>query len=101
MTRKVVFSPEALAQVDNLETYLTNAADPTVADRYIDRLLDFCESLADEPIIGRQRDDLIPGLMTRTFKKSRVVCFLLHDDELHIIAIFGGRQDWERRLRQA
>jgi len=101
MTRRVVFSPEALAQVDDLETYLTDAADPAVAARYVDRLLDFCDSLADEPIIGRQRPELIPGLMTRIFEKSRVVCFLLLDDEIHVIAIFGGRQDWEHRLRPA
>lgn len=71
-----------------------------VADRYIDRLLDFCESLAVEPITGRERGDLLAGLMTRTFEKSRVVCFLVLDVELHVVAIYGARQDWEHKVRQ-
>lgn len=79
MTRRVVYSPEALAQIDDLETYLTRVADPTVTDRYIDRLLDFCDSLAVEPIAGRERSDLLAGLMTRSFEKSRIVCFLVLD----------------------
>lgn len=100
MTRRVHYSPEALAQLDDLESYLIERAGKTIADAYLDRLLDFCGDLATEPIVGHHRDDLIPGLMTRTFEKNRVVCFLtVGTTDLHVLATYGVRQDWERRLR--
>lgn len=101
MSLSLHFSPEALAQLDELETYLVERAGATVADAYLDRLLAFCEGLAVEPIVGHHRDDLLPGLMTRTFEKRRVVCFLVLGQDVHIIAIYGATQDWERRVGRA
>jgi toxin ParE1/3/4 len=98
MTSRLHYSPEALSQLDDLETYLVERAGSAVADGYLDRLLGFCDQLATEPIVGHARHDLVPGLMTRIFEKNRVVCFLLLDQDVHIIAIYGGRQDWERYL---
>lgn len=99
MSRRLHYSPEALAQLDQLETHLVERAGSKVADAYLDRLLDFCDRLADDPIIGHHRDDLLPGLLTRTFERNRVVCFLTVDStDVHILAIYATRQDWERRL---
>jgi len=100
MSPRVHYSPEALRQFDELDTYLTEQAGTRVAAAYLDRLLDFCDRIAVPPVIGHHRDDLLPGLMTRTFEKTRVVCFLLVDDVVHIVAIYGGRQDWEQHLRE-
>lgn len=99
MSRQLHYSPEALAQLDELETYLVERAGAAVADGFLDRLLDFCEALAVEPSGGHHRDDLLPGLMTRTFEKTRVVCFLVVGEDVHVVAIYGARQDWQRRLR--
>lgn len=99
MSRRLHYSPEALAQLDELETYLFERAGAVVAGAYLDRLLGFCDRLAVDPIVGHHRDDLLLGLLTRTFEKSRVVCFLTRDpDEVHVLAIYGARQDWERHL---
>lgn len=100
MSRSLHFSPEALAQLDELETYLAERAGSVVVGDYLERLLNFCDRLAVEPIIGHRRDDLLPGLLTRTFEKSRVVCFLtVGTTDVHVLAIYGTRQDWERRLQ--
>lgn len=98
MTRRQLYSPEALAQLDALQHYLTARASPQVAATYLDRLMAFCETIADEPVIGHQRDDLIPGLLTRTFEKKRVVCFLAIDNDVHVLAIYGPGQNWEQHL---
>lgn len=98
MRRRLRYSPEALIQLDELETYLIEQAGPQVADAYLDRVLDFCDGLAAEPVAGHRRDDLMPGLLIRTFEKTRVVCFLILGDDVHIIAIYGARQDWEQHL---
>ena len=101
MTRRLLYSPEAVAQLEALERYLVEQAGAEVAEAYLDRLLVFCDRLAAEPVSGRRRDDLMPGLMTRTFEKRRVVCFLeLANGDVHVLAVFGGSQDWERRLNR-
>lgn len=97
MTR-LHYSPEALAQLDEIEVYLTNVAGPAMADAYVDRLMDFCDGIASDPIAGHYRDDLLPGLRTRVFEKRRVVCFLVHEEGVHIVAVFGTSQDWEQQV---
>lgn len=96
---RALFSPEALAQLNELENYLLEHASTGVADAYMDRLLEFCDRLALDPVAGHSREDLLPGLRTRTFEKSRVLCFLVLGEDVHIIAIFGTRQNWEERVR--
>lgn len=100
MTRRVQYTPEARAQLRDLYAYLSERAGEVTAATYLDRLLTFCEDLALDPIVGHHRDDVVPGLLTRTFEKSRIVCFLLvRDTDVAIVAIYGARQDWERHLR--
>jgi plasmid stabilization system protein ParE len=94
------YSPEAQAQLDELETYLIETAGTAAADAYIDRLLDFCDGIAADPVAGHHRDDLVRGLQTRTFEKRRIICFLSIGKETHIVAIFGTGQQWEERLRE-
>lgn len=98
MTRPLHYSPEALAQLEEPETYLIDHFGAVVADAYLERLLQFCEGIAADPVAGHHRDDLVPGLRTRVFEKRRIVCFLMISWELHIVAIFGTNQAWEDRL---
>lgn len=49
MSHTVRFAPEALIQLDDLETYIGEVASPDVAARYVDRIVDFCESLSMFP----------------------------------------------------
>lgn len=93
------YSPEALAQLEEIETYLIERAGSSVADAYLDRLLDFCDEIATDLFAGHHRDDLLLGLRTRIFERRRVVCFLVTADDIHIIAIFSAGQDWEQILR--
>lgn len=99
MNRKPRFSPEALSHLDELEEHLIGGFGADVADNYLNRLLDFCDGIAAQPVAGHHRDDLVPGLRTRIFEKRRVVCFLVLAEEVHIVAIFGTGQAWEQRLR--
>lgn len=101
MRRRLHYSPEALAQLDDLDDYLTEVAGVAVAAAYLLRVLDFCEGIATEPISGHRRDDLFPGLVTRTFERKRVVCFVVVGSDIHIVAIYGTSQDWEHDLRES
>ncbi len=41
----VVFTPEALEQLEELYAYIAQAASPLVAQRYTDAIVTYCESL--------------------------------------------------------
>lgn len=100
MRRRLHYSPEALSQLDNLDDYLTVRAGPSVAASYLARVLDFCAEIAIDPISGHRRDDLVPGLMTRTFEKKRVICFIAIEGDIHIVGVFGTGQNWEYELHE-
>ena len=52
MSYTVAFSPEALAQLDALEDYISDAGSPVVAARFIDNLIRYCENLCLFPSRG-------------------------------------------------
>jgi len=69
MTRyRVVFSPNARAQLAGLHLYIADAASPNVATRYTDAVITYCESLTTFPYRGSQRDDIYPGVRITHYK---------------------------------
>lgn len=62
MKYHVVFSPEAEEQLAGLYRYIAAAASPGIAERYLNAIISYCETLETFPLRGAQRDDLRPGL---------------------------------------
>ena len=63
MTYAVEFTPEAQQQlIDLLRYFEANATDPTAGHRFVEGILDYCETLATFPERARRRDDIRPGL---------------------------------------
>ena len=48
---RALFSPEALAQLTELENYLLEHTSSGVADAYMDRLLEFCDRLGARELL--------------------------------------------------
>ena len=58
---QVVLTPEALDQLRAIERYIAAASGyPMVAERYVDALVSYCESLATFPQRGARRDPAGP-----------------------------------------
>ncbi len=98
MTYRVVFSPEAEEHLDQLYRYIAEAADPTVAARYVDAVIGYCEGLAEFPLRGRARDDIRPGLRTLSYQKRAVVAFAVRADTVVVLGVFHGGRDYEAIL---
>jgi plasmid stabilization system protein ParE len=64
VTHRVVFSPEALQQLNDLLDYIADRASPAIAMGYTDGIVSYCESLSTFPHRGNQRDDVRPSLRT-------------------------------------
>ncbi|TFY96026.1 type II toxin-antitoxin system RelE/ParE family toxin [Pseudomonas nabeulensis] len=96
MSYGVAFSPKALAQLDALEDYISNAGSPQVAERFIDNLISYCESLSLFPLRGIRRDDLLPGLRITHYRHTTSIAFRVdaNTNTVSILGVFYGGQDY-------
>ena len=97
--RRLVFRPEALAQLEELYDFVTAAGSPLAAADLVDALVTFCEDLAPFPLRGTARDDIRPGLRTIGFRRRSVVAFVARDYAVVILGVFYGGRDYEQVLR--
>lgn len=65
---RVVFAPEALAQLQSLFSYIAAMASPDVVRRYTNEIVTYCEGLHVFPLRGNRRDDIRPGLRITNYK---------------------------------
>lgn len=100
MTRyRVIFAPEAVAQLEALYVYVAQAAGPHAANRYIDAIVCYCEGLYVSPLRGMRREDIRPGLRITNYKKRVVIAFAVEGDLVSVLGIYYGGQDYESVLQ--
>ena len=98
MNFKVIFRPQAEADLFDLYRFIAERAGHTTAGRYIDRLEAACAALETFPARGTRRDDIRPGLRTLGFERRATIAFKVVGREVIIIRIFYGGRDFERIL---
>lgn len=98
MLYRVVFAPEALAQLEALYRYIAQAAGPDVASRYTNAIVTYCEGLHVFPLRGMRRDDIRPGLRITNYKKRAVIAFEVDAEVVSVIGVYYGGQDYESVL---
>lgn len=99
MNYRVVFSPEAEEQLVALYQYIASATSPDIAARYTESIVSYCESLQTFPHRGTMRDDVRPGLRITHYKKRTVIAFAVDAEQVSIIGMFYGGQDYETILQ--
>jgi toxin ParE1/3/4 len=92
---RVVFAPEAEAQLVALYFHIAAAASLEIAADYTDAIVHQCESLHRFPSRGTRRDDIRPGLRTFGFRKRVTIAFQVTEDLVSILGIFYGGQHFE------
>ena len=97
-THTVVFTPEAEDQLAELYAYIALKAAPEIAFRYTGALISYCEGLSTFPDRGIRRDDVRPGLRITNYKHRAVIAFTVEANQVSIIGIFYGGQDYEAAL---
>lgn len=98
MTDCVDFSPEAMTQLSRLFRYIAEEASPSIAARYTDSIVSYCQSLHTFPERGTRRDDIRPGLRMTYYRKRVAVAFTVTAAGVSIIGIFYGGQDYQASL---
>jgi plasmid stabilization system protein ParE len=98
VTYRVAFAPEAGEQLAALNAYIASAANRTVADRFTDAIIDYCEGLAMFPERGRARDDIRHGLRVIGYRKRVVIAFAVMGQTVMILGVYYGGRDYEPAL---
>ncbi|MDP1605315.1 MAG: type II toxin-antitoxin system RelE/ParE family toxin [Rhodocyclaceae bacterium] len=99
MSYRVVFSPESEEQLVALYRYIAGAATPSTAERHVNAIIDYCESLQTFPLRGTRRDDIRPGLRVTNYKGRAVIAFDVDAEQVAIIGVFYGGQDYATALQ--
>lgn len=93
MTRRLVVTPEAKAQLNALYEYLAREASLDIATRYIDTVTARIAGLKDFPNRGTSRGDIRPGLRTIPFRRRLTIAYAVTPQEIRIIGIARAGQD--------
>lgn len=101
MQRHIVkFRETAIADLNAIYIYIAEQShNPETAIEYIRRIRKKCEILADMPLSGRTRDDLIPGLRMIAFERRVVITYCVEGQYVRITNIFYGGRDYESLYR--
>lgn len=101
MSYTVAFSPKAVAQLEELEDYITQAGSPIVAARYVDAIITYCENLSLFLQRGTSREDLLPTLRTTHYRHATIIAFTADADTetVSILGVFYGGQDYAALLQ--
>jgi toxin ParE1/3/4 len=89
---RLVFRPEAKADILNLHDYIASHAGATVAAAYLDRLERACSHLTTFPERGTVRSELIPGIRIIGFERRTSIAFRVEGDVVEILRLLHGGQ---------
>ena len=89
-----------MEQLAALYNHIADAAAADIANKYVDGIISYCESLHTFPIRGVLREDVRPGLRITNYKKRTVVAFEVDEQaaQVAILGLFYGGQDYEAIL---
>ncbi len=90
----VIWSPEALDDVDRLWDYYADIAGRATADKIIREIAKVVKVIDDFPSAGRERDEIRTGLRSLA-ATPQIVFYRLNNDRPEIVRVLDGRQDIE------
>lgn len=96
--RAVIIAPEAEADLTGLYDWIANAASPSVALGYVERIERHLGSFDVAAERGIRRDDIRPGLRIVGFERRVTIAFTVEPERVTILRIMYGGRDWEAGL---
>ncbi|HRV68199.1 MAG TPA: type II toxin-antitoxin system RelE/ParE family toxin [Marmoricola sp.] len=70
ITGRIIYSPRAVQQLDNLDEWISKAASPTVARQFVSAVIARIDSILVFPHAGAPRDEIRPGMRTRDLQDA-------------------------------
>jgi len=94
--RRIVFSPEAQADLLSLYDYIADQSGEARAIAYVEQIEAYCRGFVTFPKRGTRRDDIRDGLRTVGFKRRLTIAFHVEPDRVVFDRILYGGRDVER-----
>ena len=95
--KRYLLSPEAKTDISNIRKYTTQQWGKTQTDKYTLQLRKRMQWLADNPMLGRTRDEVKKGY--RSFSEgSHVIFYRMAGNAIEIIGIPHQNMDIEQNL---
>jgi toxin ParE1/3/4 len=95
LRRTVRLTPKARADLAQIFRWIADRAGPHVARRYVKRVEQKCYSLSLVAERGTRHDKLRLGLRIIGFERRISIAFIVRPDEVTILRVFYGGQNWE------
>jgi toxin ParE1/3/4 len=80
----VVFSPEALGDLESIRAHIAEAASPLIADNFLEGLIRCCEGLRHAPHRGTVRNEIKQGLRIIGWRRTITIAFAVDDAALRV-----------------
>lgn len=100
VAHRVIFSPEAAADLFELYDYIAKQSGPSLAFRYLTRIEAYCAGFKFSAERGTKRDDLRPGLRIVGFERRITIAFHVDAENVVMDRILYGGRDIKRALRK-
>lgn len=95
---RIIRTPEALNDLAEMWEYI-GANNPDAADRLLDNINDKVKLIAESPYIGREREELAPGI--RSFPAGRYLIFYRPiAGGIEIVRVLHGSRDVDTILSE-
>jgi len=91
-------SPRALDDLDDVWRYTAENWTLDQADSYIDGLVRMFDAIVAMPEIARERPEFSPPVHIHSHQ-SHLIVYLVKRDQVVILRVLGGRQNWQEILR--
>lgn len=93
MSYRVVFSPAASDDLENLFIYLASEIGPRKARDYVGEIKAYCLGFSTFPQRGMLRDDLWPNFRPVGYRRKATIAFQVRGDFVRIVRIYHRGRD--------
>lgn len=90
---RVVWSPEADRDLLDIWAYYARVESPEVADNLLREIDRAGEAIGENPLLSRQRDELIAGLRS-VVVRPHVIFFRIKNGAVEVVRVLHGRRDF-------
>lgn len=94
---KYTLSPQTQKSLQDIRVYSLDAFGSKQTRRYLRQLRDRMKALADQPRLGKQRDDLKAGYYSY-YEGSHTIYYRIRDTHIDIIDVLHQQMDPARHL---
>lgn len=100
MPRKIIKSPQALGDIENLYIRGVDLFGEVQAEQFHREIYRRFDLLAENPMLGPARNEIAAGLRLYFLPPPVVIAYRANDDALLVLRVFHGREDYETLLRK-